>query len=55
MDKKILKDASFLLESEMEAVKGGAMSGCSSCCDKCNGGNNQQTGEEDEEQDPPKC
>lgn len=42
MNKKILSDAEFLMNSEMEAVTGGAMAGCSSCCDKENGGTNQQ-------------
>lgn len=42
MDLKVLKDAEFLMKSEMAVVAGGAMSGCSSCCDKENGGTNQQ-------------
>lgn len=42
MDLKVLKDAKFLMKSEMAVVAGGAMSGCSSCCDKENGGTNQQ-------------
>lgn len=48
MDAKILRDAEFLMKSEMAAVTGGAMSGCSSCYDKENGGTNQQ-------QEPVKC
>ena len=39
---KVSKDVEFLMNSEMAVVAGGAMSGCSSCCDKENGGTNQQ-------------
>lgn len=53
MDQKMFKDAEVLLQSEMEAVKGGTMSGCSSCCDRENGGNNQQTEKEDLKQNKP--
>lgn len=48
MSKRIYEIADELISSEMETVKGGSMSGCSSCCDRANGGTNQQPEKQEE-------
>lgn len=41
MKEFMLEEAETLVNAEMEVVKGGAMSGCSACCDDKNGGGSQ--------------
>lgn len=51
MKKFMLEEAEALVNAEMAVVKGGALSGCSSCCDDKNGGGSTHFEKHDKEED----